>query len=59
MIQTCCICQKLIHDGQKVRVMVEATYHILKSTVSYALDKYDLEADSSTLCHKECSDDKT
>ena len=56
MIQTCCICHKLIHDGDKVQVMVTSTYHIMKSTIAYALDKFDLEADSSTLCHLRCKE---
>lgn len=44
-------------DGQRVCVMVTATYHILKSTISYALDKNDMEADPSTLCHEDCIDE--
>lgn len=57
MVQTCCICNHLIMDGQRVCVMVTATYHILKSTISYALDKNDMEADPSTLCHEDCIDE--
>lgn len=57
MIQTCCLCHHIIQEGQKVRVMVEATYNLLKFSVSYALDKKDLEADASTLCHVRCLND--
>lgn len=57
MIQTCCICHKLIHEGEKVQVLVISTYHLLKSTTTYALDKNDMEADSSTLSHLRCNND--
>jgi hypothetical protein len=47
----------MIHDGDKVQVLVTSTYHILKSTVAFALDKFDMEADSKTLCHVRCVDE--
>jgi hypothetical protein len=51
MTHQCCICHHLIQEGQRVNVMVQATYHILKSSVAYALDKTDLTADASSLHH--------
>lgn len=55
MVQTCAICNHLIQDGDRVGVWVTATYHVLKSTVAYALDKTDMEADSSSLIHESCA----
>jgi hypothetical protein len=56
MIQLCMKCDKLIKEGDRVTVNVSATYHILKSTVTFALDKMDMEADSNTLRHEACND---
>lgn len=55
MMQTCFVCNKLIKDGDEVTVEVSSTYHILKSTIAYALDKYAMKANSETLRHKECN----
>jgi hypothetical protein len=54
MIQTCCICEKIIQEGDNVSVMVTSTYHLLKSTCTFALDKEALIADPRTLCHELC-----
>lgn len=57
----CCVCKHLIQEGQRVNVEITATYHVLKSSVSYALYKTDIEAHSDTLCHavaKECLADE-
>ena len=54
MMNLCCICNKPIMEGEKVTVNVTSTYHILKSTIAYALGKEDMEADASTLCHEDC-----
>lgn len=58
MIQACCVCGKVIHDGDKVQVLVTSTYHLLASIRAYALDKYDMEADSTTLCHRDCAPER-
>lgn len=54
MLHLCNKCQQPILDQQRVCVWISSTYHALKSTVSYALDKHDLAADSSTLQHERC-----
>lgn len=54
MIHVCSKCNKLLKEGDKVSVTVESIYHILKSSVAYALDKAALEADSDTLRHINC-----
>lgn len=54
MCQLCIACGKLLKEGDKVSVLVTSTYHVLKSTVAYALDKNDLVAISSTLAHVDC-----
>jgi hypothetical protein len=54
MIHVCKSCNKLIRDGERVTVTVSASYHTLKSTVAYALDKQDMIADSDTLKHDPC-----
>lgn len=59
MTHVCCICSHLINDGDRVSVLVESTYHCIKSTNSFALDKYDLVSDSSTMCHVKCGGSET
>lgn len=54
MIHLCHKCDRLLREGDRVKVQVEAEYHILKSSVAFALDKHSLEADSSTLEHVSC-----
>ena len=54
MLHICPTCNSPIMEGQRVRIEVSATYHALKSAVSYALDKSDLEADGKTLRHDNC-----
>lgn len=54
MVNTCYLCDKLINEGDKVTVNVTSTYHMLKSTVAYALDKAEMVADAATLAHEEC-----
>ena len=54
MLILCQICDEPIKDGERVRVTVTSTYHLLKSTVAYALDKNDLEADGESLRHESC-----
>lgn len=54
MLQTCNECEKLIREGERVTVEVTSIYHVLKSSIAYALDKACLEADSSTLRHERC-----
>ncbi len=54
MIQTCAKCNHIIQEGERVGVWVEATYHLLKSTVSYALDKEGMRADAESMTHIKC-----
>ncbi len=56
MMQLCNKCNKLLKEGDTVTVKVTATYHILKSSVAYALDRHGMEADAETLCHLSCVD---
>jgi len=56
MIHLCSKCSRVLKDGDRVKVDVEATYHQLHSNVAYALDKSDLSADSETLRHVDCYD---
>jgi hypothetical protein len=53
MLHICPICKKVIGDLDRVRVLIDATYHPLKSTIAYALDKNDMEV-VGPLCHKQC-----
>lgn len=53
MQHTCKSCSKLLNEGDIVKVEIISKYHILKSTVAYALDK-DLTALSETLHHVNC-----
>lgn len=54
MINCCCVCDKPIMEGDMVTVNVTSRYHLLKSTVAYALDKAEMIADPETLKHEEC-----
>jgi hypothetical protein len=56
VIHLCRRCDRLIKDGERVSVKVESTYHVLKSSIAFALDKHDLEASSDTLEHVHCSE---
>jgi hypothetical protein len=55
MTQICQSCNRLLNEGDVVKVLVTSRYHVLKSTVAYALDKHELEADTSTLRHANCN----
>lgn len=54
MIHLCVKCDKLLKEGDRVSVTVTSVYHVLKSSIAYALDKAYLEADSATLRHDNC-----
>lgn len=54
MIQWCNNCKKLLEEGDAVSVKIFSKYHILKSTIAYALDKNNMSADPSTLEHINC-----
>lgn len=58
MEKACVICRKLIKEGERVEVLVRATFHVLKSKIAYALDKEDLETVSGTIAHTACADDE-
>jgi hypothetical protein len=58
MEKQCIICGKLLGEGERVEVLVRATYHILKSKIAFALDKNDMEPISGTMAHVECVDDE-
>jgi hypothetical protein len=57
MTNVCRRCFAPMKEGQLATVVVTATYHMLKSQISYALDKSDMVADPDTLIHgdeKDC-----
>lgn len=54
MQHLCKNCNRLLCEGDVVKVEIMSTYHVLKSTISYALDKQDMSANSSTLRHFDC-----
>ena len=54
MLQLCNKCEKLLREGDEVKVMVTSTYHVLKSTVAYALSRENMVADPATLEHVNC-----
>ncbi len=56
MIHVCGQCKKIIKDGDRISFGGEATYRLLKSSITYALDKSDMEIYSDTLEHVECND---
>ncbi len=49
------MCEVSLNEGDKVVVSIKATYHLLKSSVTYALDKSDMEAVPDTLAHWNCT----
>ncbi len=54
MLNSCQICLKPLQEGDKICVLVTATYHSLKSKIAYALDKSDMVAHGDTLAHENC-----
>jgi hypothetical protein len=58
MTNNCRRCFSPLLEGQKASVVMTATYHILKSKIAYALDKFDMEADPDTLVHASQDDCK-
>jgi len=54
MVHLCMKCDRLLKEGDRVTVTVTSVYHVLKSSIAYALDKAYLEADSDTLRHTNC-----
>lgn len=54
MIHLCSKCDRVIRDGDRVTVEITSVYHLLKSSVAYALDKASLEAHGDTLRHENC-----
>ncbi len=53
MQHICEICDKPINDFDRVRVLIEATYHPLKSKITYAIGKEDLEV-VGPISHRSC-----
>jgi hypothetical protein len=53
MTHVCRACNRLICEGELVKVEVISKYHVLKSTVAYALDR-DMTALAETLAHVNC-----
>lgn len=54
--KSCQVCGLLIKEGERVEVLVRATFHALKSKVAYALDRDDLEPVGGTMVHIDCAD---
>lgn len=54
MQHLCKSCNHLLEEGDIVTVKVTSMYHILKSSISYALDRNFLEAEAKTLAHQNC-----
>lgn len=51
MEQNCRRCFSLFREGERVCFIGEASFHVLKSAVHYALDKADMTVDSESLVH--------
>jgi hypothetical protein len=54
MLSLCSECDKLLGEGDDVKVVVRSKFHILKSTVTFALDKHAMVCDPRTLRHTNC-----
>lgn len=54
MLSLCQTCNRLLAEGDWVRLLVKSRFHVLKSTVSFALDQNDMEFDPTTLAHVSC-----
>lgn len=55
MLSLCQSCGKLIGEGDRVKAEIESTFHVLKSTVTFALDKASMTCDPETLRHTNCN----
>lgn len=58
----CRRCFALFRDGQRVSFVGSAAYHIIKSSVHYAIDPKTMDIDDDTLVHssqEDCEYDDT
>lgn len=58
MIQFCRLCDKVLCEGDLITVKVKSYYHSLPSVKHWAFSREEIEADSDTLCHEDCSSPK-
>jgi len=58
MDQLCKRCFSLFKEGQRAAFVGEATYHVLKSRVHFALDREDMIVDPESLVHADGGDCK-
>lgn len=55
MLSICQACDKLLVEGDYVELLVRSDYHVLKSTVAFALDQTHMIFDPETLKHVDCN----
>lgn len=58
MEKICVICEELLKEGDDIEVLIRSKWHIIKSKVSYAIDKDEMEAVPGTLAHVECTQEE-
>lgn len=58
MINLCNKCDKVLVEGDEINVTVSSIYHMIPSHKSWALSREAMQADSDSLCHKNCSSPK-
>lgn len=55
MLSLCSECNRLLCENDDVKVVVRSKFHVLKSAVTFALDKHSMVCDPSTLRHSNCN----
>lgn len=53
MLKTCELCGELLKEGDTVECKIRSTYHVLKSSIAYALDRNNMEV-ITPLRHQDC-----
>ena len=53
-LSKCQSCGELLREGEEVTARVKSVYHVLKSSIAFALDKDRTEYVKGSLRHTEC-----
>lgn len=39
MQKACCVCERMLHDGDEITAVVSSVYHTIPSNISYAIEQ--------------------
>lgn len=52
MTKKCCVCDRLLHDGDEIVALVRSVFHLVPSDVMYAIEQ---PSECYEMCHSYCS----